>query len=550
MATKENPFEHLPNCAGEYIAKVVRRIGNTRRVRREVRRELIDHFAHALRDCADEAEKDSRAQQLIEEFGEAKLLAKLIRRGKKRCRSLWKKAIVRGFQALGAIVVLYCLHTLWFVSGRPTISVDYLAILNQRGRAAAAETENAWENYKRAIDLYVAPGKETKKLAHFKRPADYPEFASLTPAEQAGIKQWLGDNEQAWQQLVAGSRRRHSWMEYSTGMPDEPLIGVFLPSLSHLRALVKVGVWRSRIAMKDGKVQEVLEPCLVALRAAGHLQRPNTHLIEQLVGIAMSELAHQQILHLAASGKLSAEDLAWLQRHLEAVHAGGYPHVDLEFERLTLLDMVQRCFTKGGPGGGHLIPREVVGFGLVFGGSWGEFEDRLLLAFGGMVFAGRDETAAKGAEYYKRLNEIIRLSPYEKRQQGLADWAHKFISGLEKPKFLFLSKLLPVILRAGDLACEGKALHEATIAVLALKRWRLEKGRYPENLPQLVAGGYLKALPGDPYDDGPLKYERRGEDFILYSMGRDFKDDGGVPAPGPGSLWGEEGGDRVFWPVR
>jgi hypothetical protein len=51
----------------------------------------------------------------------------------------------------------------------------------------------------------------------------------------------------------------------------------------------------------------------------------------------------------------------------------------------------------------------------------------------------------------------------------------------------------------------------------------------------------------DPYSDGPLVYRRQGGDFILYSFGADFDDDGGVH-----SRWGDshQGGDQVFWPVQ
>jgi hypothetical protein len=43
-----------------------------------------------------------------------------------------------------------------------------------------------------------------------------------------------------------------------------------------------------------------------------------------------------------------------------------------------------------------------------------------------------------------------------------------------------------------------------------------------------------------------LAYKQIGDDFILYSFGADFDDDGGTP-----SKWGEgeKGGDQVFWPV-
>ena len=108
---------------------------------------------------------------------------------------------------------------------------------------------------------------------------------------------------------------------------------------------------------------------------------------------------------------------------------------------------------------------------------------------------------------------------------------------------------MPSFQRAAELNFRAKALHEAMVAVLALRRWCLEKGQYPETLNQLVKEGYLKALPDDHYAEGPLRYERRGDDFVLYSVGTDFEDNGGVRDSNPWDRQGVTRGDRVYWPL-
>ena len=110
-----------------------------------------------------------------------------------------------------------------------------------------------------------------------------------------------------------------------------------------------------------------------------------------------------------------------------------------------------------------------------------------------------------------------------------------------------LEILVPAHARTGQMAWRLRARRSAVVTILALKRWQLAKGEYPESLDELVAEKYLAALPQDPYSDAELKYERRGDDFVLYSLGADFDDDGGQD-----NQWGEGegGGDRVFWPVE
>lgn len=69
----------------------------------------------------------------------------------------------------------------------------------------------------------------------------------------------------------------------------------------------------------------------------------------------------------------------------------------------------------------------------------------------------------------------------------------------------------------------------ATVAC-ALERYRLAHGQYPETLAAL-SPEYIKELPHDVINGEPLKY-RRADDgrFVLYSVGWNEKDDGGVIA--------------------
>lgn len=225
--------------------------------------------------------------------------------------------------------------------------------------------------------------------------------------------------------------------------------------------------------------------------------------------------------------------------------------MNLQFERLTFLDTVQHCFTDGGPGGGHLIPSQIA--------AVRETSDELQgikIALGGMYFAGRDDNVARGNAFYTRTQELIELSPYELRQRKLDDWERRYLDDLPGKQYRYplLWAMLPSLTRAGALAYRVKASHEATVTVLALKRWRLEKGEYPPSLNELLSNGYLKKLPADPYSAGPLKYHKRGDGFVLYSVGGDFTDDGGIRGTPtykgwfPRRNWEQEGADVLFWP--
>ena len=88
----------------------------------------------------------------------------------------------------------------------------------------------------------------------------------------------------------------------------------------------------------------------------------------------------------------------------------------------------------------------------------------------------------------------------------------------------------------------------SSLAIIAILRYKGDKGSYPENLRQLISEGYLKELPIDAFSDKPLVYRQEDDNFILYSFGADFDDDGGTYS----RSWGQapEGGDQVFWPLE
>jgi hypothetical protein len=62
----------------------------------------------------------------------------------------------------------------------------------------------------------------------------------------------------------------------------------------------------------------------------------------------------------------------------------------------------------------------------------------------------------------------------------------------------------------------------------ALERYHLEHGEYPETLTAL-SPQYLEKIPPDVVDGQPLHYHRTSNGrFILYSVGWNGQDDGGV----------------------
>jgi hypothetical protein len=560
---KKIDLQSLPACAAEFIRLVIKRMRYRKKVRRDVQAELAAHFEDELKDCTTDKQKEQKAQKLIADFGDVKLLGVLLRRAKKRCRPLWRTVVARMFQTIGILILCFILYTAWFLTGKPTISVDYLAIINQMNKPELSEKDNAWPHYEKAIELYVKPSENLEETDAFRNYKEIKSFGDITAEEKKEVIDWVGQNQAAWQEFATASSKLHCYRkaEYNTKDEEKWLWNILMPALAELRGLSKLGIWRAEIAVEQNKIQQSVEDCLVIIKTGRFWQNSKVSIVEQLVGLAISRLAHQEILHITETEKLSAAQLKRLQQQLLEIYPGGFPPMDIEGERLMLLDIVQHLFTDGGLGGGHLVPRQlsfikdtVPFFGI--DRDYPGYQDRWLQAFkaiayttAGMVHARRDETIAKGSEIYDKLSEIVKMSPYERQMQKIS--SDDIILALPQHRYFLIHYLTPAIDRVSEIRYWGKALHEATITVLALQRWRLEKNGYPVDLDELVMAGYLSELPMDPYSNQPLVYKRTDDDFVLYSVGANFEDDGGTIVrrdDGRIDRWADEG-DEVFWPV-
>ena len=77
------------------------------------------------------------------------------------------------------------------------------------------------------------------------------------------------------------------------------------------------------------------------------------------------------------------------------------------------------------------------------------------------------------------------------------------------------------------------ALHVRTIGkvrcartALAVERYRIDNGRFPAKLDDLLPG-YLDTLLMDPFDGEPLRYRVDDEQAVIYAIGENMTDDGG-----------------------
>jgi len=530
----KSQISKLPVCAKEYIKQVLRKMRYRRKVRQDVQAELEVHFKDELKDCKTDEAKEQKAKQLIIEFGDVKLLAVLLRRAKKRCRPLWRKTLVRSFQALGIIVLyfLICLGSL--VVGRPTISINYVDWLNELVRAGRAEQDNARPYYERAVELYV----------------DMPQWLNERPikwqvdfddAQWSSLSDRLQDNQGAIEALRQGSRRLAYWSKYQSDETEliQDLVADVVEITPKIRHLAFAMVWQIQYEAHSGDVSAALNDSVALVKYGSHLHGHGL-LIEQLVGIAIEALGHKSIFMLLVQGDVPADVFKSAQEELDNHFGSQEPIISLEAEKVFWYDAIQRAFTDDGQGGGRMLAR---GLPYVATEDWIENLWRLI----SFSYPDRQEMTSRIDGYFGRFAEILAETPYDLRNVALDERVWNDVN-IEP---LMLKINTPAYGRVNQLAWRMKTGRRALLTVLAVMRYEKEKDQYPASLEELVEAGYLKELPMDPYSDGPLIYRRTDEGFLLYSFGTDLTDDGGKLGHGKNGkprMWADDG-DWVFWPV-
>jgi hypothetical protein len=82
--------------------------------------------------------------------------------------------------------------------------------------------------------------------------------------------------------------------------------------------------------------------------------------------------------------------------------------------------------------------------------------------------------------------------------------------------------------RIGEELVKADAQRDVLKTALAASRYKAKNGAYPEKLDELVTD-FLPFVPIDPFDGKPIRFKKTDGKYLVYSVGRDGIDDGGVP---------------------
>jgi hypothetical protein len=331
------------------------------------------------------------------------------------------------------------------------------------------------------------------------------------------------------------------------------MMGVLYPNLIKFRHLSMAFCFRAQILAAKGEYSQAFDDLVICYKFGRLVGQGEKTIVEQLVGIAIQAMAGRNIREILSRYPAPAEELAVLQADFVKAQAGQEFGIQLLFEKLAVYDEIQRCFTEDRLGGGHLYLRR---FEALMGGKdsseisqdiFGEISEGVRVLF---FHPNKAQTKQKADEYYDFFEKISKMSPVELKLKSID--LNKQIESMIKGN-LFLEIWAPALGAVYKTSYRFKADVQSVPVIIAALRFKTDKGQCPADLVELQQAGYIKEIPIDPFSDKPLVYKKTADNFTLYSVGFNLKDDGGKvyrDEKGKVQLWHDEFGDAVFWPVQ
>jgi hypothetical protein len=362
------------------------------------------------------------------------------------------------------------------------------------------------------------------------------------PAE---LPKWMGDwikaNERPLALVVEASRRERFFVPAS---PDEgvavPLLMDFIqPTLASYRDAAFALCVRGSLAL-SAKDFEGFKSDLAAVGRLGGLIRQGPHFIDRLVGTGIQLMALRCASSAAGDGRLTAGQLKALSAEMERATAEPdyVDSIDLH-ERYTLLDYLQWC-AKLGPDGvarARGARKLAGGVSIPMPTAHHDWSQAMRIVNG---WYDKSVAALRKPEGSER---VAALTAFEKERYRLHDANFGMLGVFSPPE----NKLLGALMTSPGTLENGRMRHgterELCLVALAMAAYRAEKGAYPTELAAL-SPGYLKAVPVDRFNGKPLVYQNSGDAFVLYSVGSNRIDDGGVGGSGRKDDVAVRGGKR------
>jgi hypothetical protein len=359
------------------------------------------------------------------------------------------------------------------------------------------------------------------------------------------------------------AKRLGEEFDNGAGSENPVLMSVQFSYLSTARVLANMLAVDACVALDEGDKARLADDLLSMVRAAAHMRENAVQLgdltscamLGYCVGVVNETLDSKPDLLTSESLREVGDAL----REFPAGESGERIRARTDYQRLVLLDALQRVYSDDGNGVGKLMAESIPLLDELAGqadenGGPGRLEKLLAEAppFATMFW----ERQATRKETVDEFDRLMRESQWAKpmwewdKPRGEAE-PLKSQQQMWRLKYTVLAIMMPAVERAGQLAEIVTQRRDAACAAVAVELFRRAEKRWPTSWAELVPA-YLKEAPKDRFTGKALGFAEREGRPVIYSFGDDRDDDKGEFGKGAG-VWTPPGeakneGDWVFWP--
>ena len=284
---------------------------------------------------------------------------------------------------------------------------------------------------------------------------------------------------------------------------------MILPHLAKIRQSARLLRLEATLAAEERDASAATKAVLSSL-VAGRSLKSEPLLISHLVRIACTSISRISLERVLSRMPLDDAQLVDLEKAFRSAE---------DADAMTRAFVGERCF------GIAFYKNPAAAAGAVGTGS---------ALFTAMQLIGLMDMDMK--QYIEVMNEhVAAVQAPALKQIEFADTTEERVKNL--PKYCILSRqLLPALGRCVVEDIKNTAGLRVAATAMAVERLRLASGALPKALGDLVPK-YLAKIPTDPFDGKPLRFKKLDKGYVVYSIGPNGKDDGGVYRSDKPSQW-------------
>jgi tetratricopeptide (TPR) repeat protein len=295
----------------------------------------------------------------------------------------------------------------------------------------------------------------------------------------------------------------------------EPAAAILLPHLAQVQEIAEVVNVRALALLDAGQTDRAFEDLKLGFRLSESI-KDETFLIDHLVRISILTMDLQTIREGLARHAWTEAQLVEIEKHLQSLNLLAELKQAISGEHALEIDWVDYARRNGQidldstTSEWKAVKKTI---SVLLGGAFYQNMAIISKLHQQYTFPGIDEKTRR------IFPEMIEAPETKLAEINSHKWTH--------PYWFYAAWLFPSLSSADAKSGRAQTFVDETRVACALERHRLARGNFPESLAALTPQ-FIESIPNDVIDGQPLRYHLTADGYILYGIGWNKMNDGGV----------------------